>query len=234
MRRVRFDLATADNVETDLRDAFAYNRNNFLNAVEASFNRRQLDAAAVALPEFRRVIASFKKQQPAFPLSANLTESWAGGDAESPVLASLIEQMRAVMARPIRPDAWPENLRLGYHVRLVSVSNDAEAVTLEIADARGVTHHGKTLRFLEFERFGGFGINHHQWNGRHDVVRNRVADAVIGNLFGGNRSTEKQPKAGAESETGHGAYHRKDFCSPTSWSPSQRLVRHAVTSPKFL
>lgn len=134
---LRYDPTTVDKVESDLRDAFAYNRSNFLNAIEATYGRRKLKEASLPLPKFQRVLATFKKQDRAFPLSTNLAELWALGDSGRVVQSALIARVREAMAHPVRPGAWPENLKLGYLVRLVPVSNSTETITLQIADQRG-------------------------------------------------------------------------------------------------
>src|SRR6185369_14657108 len=73
--------------------------------------------------------------------------------------AALLARVRETMANHIRPDAWPENPKPGYHVRLVSVSNYDETITLETADARGVKMPSANLLTLtraRMELSGGF------------------------------------------------------------------------------
>jgi hypothetical protein len=135
---LRYDPTLLEKVENELRDAFASNRSNFLNAVEASFGRRKLNEAAIALPKFQRVIASFKRQKTAFPLSTNLAELWARGDPGRTVQAEVLARVREVMEHPVRLGAWPENLNLGHLVCLVAVSNSDDTITLDTADQRGV------------------------------------------------------------------------------------------------
>lgn len=134
---LRFDPAAADKAEEELRDAFAYFRSNFLNTVQANFGRRVLSDESLALPRFQRTLEAFARQFKAFPLSTNLAEIWARGDSGRVTQAALIARLRAAMEQPIRPDAWPANLRLGFLARLVTVSNREEVLTLALADQRG-------------------------------------------------------------------------------------------------
>ena len=95
-----------------MREAFAYHRTNFLNAVEAAFGRRRLNEMSVPSPKFARMLAAFKKQSRAFPLSENLAQLWALGKTGNEVQVVLISGLREIMDQPVRPGAWPENLKL--------------------------------------------------------------------------------------------------------------------------
>lgn len=135
---VRFDPTAVDKVERELREVFAYNRSNFLNTVEASFGQRRLSEASVALPEFQSVVDAFNRKYQTLPLNSELAAVWARGDSGLVELAALFARVREVMERPIRPVAWPDNLKLSHTVRMVTMTNSAEALTLEISDERGV------------------------------------------------------------------------------------------------
>ncbi len=140
---VRFDPTAVNTVERELREVFSYNRSNFLNSVEAAFGQRRLSEASVALPEFQTVVEEFNRKHKTFPLSGSLAAVWARGESGLVEQAALFARVREVMERPIRPVAWPDNFRLSYTVRMVTMTNSDEELTLEISDERGV-HRPRT------------------------------------------------------------------------------------------
>lgn len=140
---VRFDPTAVHTVERELREVFAYNRSNFLNSVEASFGQRRLNETSVVGPEFQTLIEEFNRKHKTFPLSGDLAAVWARGESGLVEQAALFARVREIMERPIRPVAWPDNLKLSYTVRMVTMTNSDEVLTLEISDERGV-HRPRT------------------------------------------------------------------------------------------
>src|SRR2546422_5053514 len=132
----RYYTNTADEVENNFRSIFATTRSNFLEAVGAAFNRRQLEADDIASPNFQRIATIFQKQNRSFPISTNLAELWARGESDQMIQVSLAARLREVMARPIRASGNPA-VKFGYTVRLVPLRNQEEIVTLETAEKRG-------------------------------------------------------------------------------------------------
>ena len=108
----RLDPSAAAEAEARLRAAFADARAQFLDKVEASFNKRKLFAPGLANARFARLIGSFQKQQKDFPLTTNLARLWALGDAGTVVVTNLAAPLREIMRRTLRPDVLPSGEKL--------------------------------------------------------------------------------------------------------------------------
>ncbi len=130
--------------------SFAQTRGNFLDAVEQAFDSRKLDAAALGSDKFSRLIVSFQKKNPLFPVTTELARLWAGGESdqefEAPLLAGLAGQMKAFIRAT---NAIPEGAKVGATVRVVSYA-DTETLTPQMV-ARHGTNHPKT-EFVSFTR----------------------------------------------------------------------------------
>jgi len=131
----RFDPATADAVEEEFRVAFTNTRSNFLERVQAHFDRRKLDEAELATEKFQRIVGTMLQQRNALPLTTNLAELWARGDQGWVVLSSVLTRLRGAMGHPIRPDFLPAGFKLSGQVWLVTVTNREQELTLDEAES---------------------------------------------------------------------------------------------------
>jgi len=134
----RFHPGTADDVDNNLRAAFDLARSNFLAKVEANFGRSKLQDAGLASPRFRQLLTSFQKTNMAFPVRMELAELWARGDSGSVILTPVAARVREVMERHIRVEPTPVNARLGNRLRLVTLTNREQDLTLETVKESGV------------------------------------------------------------------------------------------------
>ena len=144
---LRFDPTASERAEVALRDAFALQRGNFLNAVEAAYNRRKLGDAAFTNSKFQRLLVNYNKKNKSFTLTTNLAELWAKGDPGRVVQAALIARVQEAMEHPIRPNAWPDELKpkLSFTLRMVPVTSADEVITLETVDKRGTNMQRSAL-----------------------------------------------------------------------------------------
>ena len=133
----RYYTNAVDEVENNFRLTFANTRSNFLQALEAAFNRPKLGTQAVASPKFHRITMSFQRQNKSFPLSTNLATVWALGESDRVLQSSLAATLRESMSRPLRLARLPPELKLGYTVRLVPLADWDEPLSLEQAEQRG-------------------------------------------------------------------------------------------------
>ena len=149
----RYYTNAGEQVETEFRAAFASTRSNFLNAVELAFKTRELAAPAVATPKFHRVTISFQRQNQGFPLSTNLAAIWAVVESDREYQAALAARLREAMSHPIRAGALPQEAKpLSYNVRLVPMWDWNEPLSLEMADARGLSVRRTNLFTLKRAR----------------------------------------------------------------------------------
>jgi len=102
-----------DEAEANLRSAIDSRRENFLNLLEASYARRNLNDVAVALPRFQRLVGSFQKQSNAFPVSASLAEVWALGASDDYIRTNLAGKLRQAMEHHIEADSLPPEGKIG-------------------------------------------------------------------------------------------------------------------------
>jgi hypothetical protein len=133
----RFNPEAVHEVETSFRSALDNNRTQFLNAVENTFQRRTLQARALASPRFNRICANFKKRHPLAGLTTNLCEIWARGESDESLRAAVAARLRAAMGHYIRRLAMPADIELGRQVRLLTSTNDSETISVELAETRG-------------------------------------------------------------------------------------------------
>ncbi len=130
--------------------SFTETRGSFLDAVEQSFDARKLDADLLASEKFSRLIASFQKNNPSSPVTAELARRWAGGESGQEVEAPLLAGLDAQMKNFIRAtNAVPEGAKVGATVRVVAYA-DTETLTAQMV-ARHGTNHPKT-DFISFQR----------------------------------------------------------------------------------
>jgi len=118
---VRYFPARAGLVESNFHQAFATNRDNFLEALEAAYDKPMLDIDLVLRPRFHRFVSLAQRQARPFPLSTNLAELWALGGQAKLLEDQLAETLRSAMTNYIRPDQIPPEARIGpWQWRLIS------------------------------------------------------------------------------------------------------------------
>lgn len=101
----RHDPAVADAVEADLRKRFMAARERFGALIDREFQQRPLrNVAALSDRRFFDVVKTFRAQETGFPLSTNLAELWALGDAGQVVLDDFVGQLKRFMSAHLRAD----------------------------------------------------------------------------------------------------------------------------------
>jgi len=136
---------TADEVERDFRTAFSTVHSNFFDAMGAVYQKKRLSPQWLNSPRFKTLSATFKRQCPTFPQLANLIELWAVGKSDEAVQNALVARLREAMRQTIRADASPTDIKLGAQLRLVTVTNRDDALTLEIAEQHAARLHRTNL-----------------------------------------------------------------------------------------
>lgn len=146
----RFYPQAGGEVAAAFHKSFAETRGNFLDAGEQSFEARKLEADALASEQFSRLIVSFQKKNPLFPVTTDLARLWAGGESDQAFEASLLASLAAEMKLFIRAtNAIPDGAKVGATVRVVTYA-DTETLTAQMV-ARHGTNHSKT-DFISFQR----------------------------------------------------------------------------------
>ena len=133
----RFNESAAATVEADARKTFSLARSNFLFLMSQSFQRSKLKANALTSPQFQRLIADFRQQDPTFPLSVELAEAWARGERSNRVQTDVLTRLHALMERPIRADKIANVPKFGSKITLVPVAKRRDTITLETVQQRG-------------------------------------------------------------------------------------------------
>ena len=146
----RFYPQAGEEATAAFHKSFAQTRGNFLDAIEQGFDSRKLDADTLASEKFSRLVISFQKKNPLFPITTDLARLWAGGEPdqefEAPLLAGLDGQMKSFIRAT---NAIPEGAKVGGTVRVVSY-DDTETLTAQMV-ARHGTNHAKT-EFISYPR----------------------------------------------------------------------------------
>ena len=133
----RYHTNASNEVDQRFRLIFANTRSNFLEAIEAAFNRRKLGTQAIASPKFQRTIANFQKRNKSFPVDTNLALIWATDESDRVLQSSLSAQLRETMSQPLRTATQPPHIRLGYALRLVALERPDDPLTLQDVERRG-------------------------------------------------------------------------------------------------
>ena len=121
-----------------LREAFATNKQDFAAAIEKTFNRQTIAERALTNRRYRQLVGSFQNSHKAFPLSSNLARAWALGENDLEFVAPFEERLQIAMTRFIRPDALPDEAKIGWNVKLVPADAIAPLAAPEIERTRGI------------------------------------------------------------------------------------------------
>ncbi|HEY1718369.1 MAG TPA: hypothetical protein VGH42_08775 [Verrucomicrobiae bacterium] len=122
---------TTNQVENEFIEAFAVARASFLAA------NKNILSQTNAAPDFAKLAADFNRENKPFPITADLAQLWARGDAGVAVQNLFVGRLREAMNRPIRADELPDGFSPGETLRLVSVSGPQETLTLNEAERGG-------------------------------------------------------------------------------------------------
>ena len=132
----RFYPRAIDEVESAFHSTFATTRSNFLRAVEANFQQRQLEEPEITSTNFQSFVASFQRQNILFPVNTELATLWARNESDEPVASALTARLRETMQAYIRSDTSPQDIWVGSTLRLVSLA-DNEKTTARLVEERG-------------------------------------------------------------------------------------------------
>jgi hypothetical protein len=125
--------------EDGLVETFQETRARFAQGLEDLFSHPlPLLTTELAQPQFAEFVTAFHSKHPSFPLSTNLADLWALGDAGDLVLDRLRIALRQFTNSTVRADALPpgEKLAPGL-VRLVPVELTNASLSLADADRLG-------------------------------------------------------------------------------------------------
>lgn len=150
----RYDQSARATVEAQLREAFAQARSNFLAQVQADFRRPRLTGDQMASERFQILVESFKRRNPAFPLTLEMAMEWASGNVLVPEQITLSARIHEAMAGLISDENLPDPPAPGSEVRLVPVKSETETITLADVDARGTNEAWANLLSLTEARQG--------------------------------------------------------------------------------
>jgi hypothetical protein len=117
--------------------AFAQAHSDFLASLQDTFHQPVLDEATILSPNFGYFVTAFNLKNKKFPITTDLGQRWARGDAGLDVESSLVGLLAQSMHRSVRADDLPAGFTLGDMVRLVPVRNAKEALNLNDAEQRG-------------------------------------------------------------------------------------------------
>jgi hypothetical protein len=137
-----FNTNSAAEAELRMLTAYTAARDGFLKAVERAYKTRKLDAEAVTLERFGKVVTTFQKQNRSFPLTTNLAALWALGESDQMILEDLSGGLRETMRLYIRGDNLSSHARLGpQHARLINVGSTNTLRDLDAALAQSASIH---------------------------------------------------------------------------------------------
>jgi hypothetical protein len=125
----RHDPSLAVSAEAELRARFERAREEFLALIQSAFQESTLrTVASLSDPRFSEAMFVFRSKNPGFPLSTNLAELWALGDAGRVVLDDLTSKLLRFMGAYLRSERLPENERLtAPTIRIVPMQTSTNA-----------------------------------------------------------------------------------------------------------
>ena len=123
----RHDASLAASADAELRSRFERGREAFLALIKAAFQEAPLrTVAGLSDPRFSEAMLVFRSKEPGFPLSTNLAELWALGDAGGVVLEDLTAKLERFMGAYLRSDRLPDGEKLtAPTVRMVPVQGSS-------------------------------------------------------------------------------------------------------------
>jgi len=138
----RFNTNAAVEAELKMLTAYTAAKEGFLKAVERAYKKRTLDEATVGEDNFGRIVANYQKQNRSFPLSTNLTITWALGESDQTLLEDFVMALTGAVDGYIRPDTLSANAKLGpAHARVVGIGSTNAGLDLDAALAQSVAVH---------------------------------------------------------------------------------------------
>lgn len=148
----RFNRTAEAAIETDLRETFTLARSNFVFLMHDSFHHTRLTDAQLDTEQFRKLMASFSRRHPGFPLTVTIAREWARGSDALPDQIRLIARVRQAMEQPIRYDNLTNTPKLGSQVQIVPVAADDEAISIDDLATRAVNFPKTNLLTLSRAR----------------------------------------------------------------------------------
>lgn len=133
----RYNESALTVVQSNLRQAFAQARTNFLALAEDRFSQLPLTDEQLESELFQQVLDTFKRRYRAFPLTQSMAREWASGSVVLPEEIALFARVHQAMAGMIRPDNLTNAPKLGWRVLLVPVKSETQTITLDDVQARG-------------------------------------------------------------------------------------------------
>lgn len=146
----RYNESALTAVQSNLRQAFAQARTNFLALAESSFSQLPLTGEQMDSELFLRVRETFQRRHQAFPLTPTMARAWAGGSVVLPEEIALFARLHQAMAGMIRYDNLTTAPKLGSLVLLVPVKSETQSITLADVKARG--YHEPRTNVLTLSR----------------------------------------------------------------------------------
>lgn len=131
---VIYNTNAADEIEAKFREAFSETRKNFLDSVNKDFGHQKLSDQELSSFKFESLAILFSAQNKLFPLGTNRAALWASGDTDEGYEDTLVSTLRQAMESPIRPESIPQDIKIGYSVRLVRVGSFNETFTQQAAE----------------------------------------------------------------------------------------------------
>jgi 7TM-HD extracellular len=150
----RYDVSARAAVDAQLRESFTQARSNFLFQVQDSFRRPRLTGDQMVSEQFQILTESFKRRNPAFPLTLEMAMEWASGNVLVPEQITLCARIHQAMAGLINDENLTDPPPPGNEVLLVPVKGETETLTLADADARGTNESWANLLSLSEARQG--------------------------------------------------------------------------------
>jgi len=132
-----FSDSTTNALATGFSRAFNVNRASFLSAAQKTLNLSAANGDNSAAQAFEKFTADFNQNSKTFPVGAELAQLWISGDAGSAVFNRYLNVLLLAAHRPIRADNLPAGFATGEALRLVTVDDLDEKLSLADADNRG-------------------------------------------------------------------------------------------------
>jgi 7TM-HD extracellular len=136
---VRRTVPSYGEAEAELRASIAAGRNNFMTAFKTALNGRAPVAADIDSPAYVSTMREVAEAAPKSLPFSRLAPLWVRGASDEPVVASLLQPIREIMAQPIVGEKNDNPLPPNQPVQLIQVQTPLDTPSMQELEANSVT-----------------------------------------------------------------------------------------------
>jgi len=125
---------TSNLVTRDFLIAFEQARTNFLAELAGAFQAAPVAETVIASADFGRLVTACGVKNKNFPVTDELAAAWARGDSGQAIQEKLLAALQRAAGGRILPEALPKGIVIGATIRLVSVTNLEQKLSVAVVE----------------------------------------------------------------------------------------------------